>query len=260
LRKKEFTSFDVAAVVRELKEAILNSRVKNVYQLNSKTMLFKLHGRSENAFMLVLEAGRRLHLTSYALEKPLVPPAFCMALRKNLKSSWLTGVEQYEFERVVIFHFRSEIGVFKLVLELFGEGNIILVDSENRILQALHYKRMRDRNILRGEVFRFAPPSGQNPIKISKQTFFEGLRGYGDVEVVRALARFLGISGTYAEEILLRLGIEKTTHCSSLNTQQAEAIYNCLQDLISQVSMGKLEPNIVLDESGDFVDVVPFEA
>jgi len=73
LQKKEFTSFDVAAVVRELREAILNSRVKNVYQLNSRTLLFKLHGSSENAFMLVLEAGRRLHLTSYALEKPLVP-------------------------------------------------------------------------------------------------------------------------------------------------------------------------------------------
>lgn len=257
LQKEELTSFDVAAVVRELREAILNSRVINVYQLNGRTLLFKLRGSSENAFMLVLEAGRRLHLTSYALEKPLVPPAFCMALRKNLRGSWLTGVEQYEFERVVVFHFKSKIGVFKLVLELFGEGNIILVDGENKILQALHYKRMRDRNILRGEVFRFAPPSGQNPIKISKQTFFEGLRGYDDVEVVRALARFLGISGIYAEEILLRLGIEKTTHCSSLNTHQTEAIYNCLQDLISQVYLGKLEPNIVLDESGDFVDVAP---
>jgi len=257
LQKEELTSFDVGAVVRELRETILNSRVINVYQLNGRTLLFKLRGSSENAFMLVLEAGRRLHLTSYALEKPLVPPAFCMALRKNLRGSWLTGVEQYEFERVVVFHFKSKIGVFKLVLELFGEGNIILVDGGNKILQALHYKRMRDRNILRGEVFRFAPPSGQNPVKISKQTFFEGLRGYGDVEVVRALARFLGISGIYAEEILLRLGIEKTTHCSSLNTHQTEAIYNCLQDLISQVYMGKLEPNIVLDDSGDFVDVAP---
>jgi predicted ribosome quality control (RQC) complex YloA/Tae2 family protein len=257
LQKKEFTSFDVAVVVRELREAILNSRVINVYQLNGRTLLFKLRGSSENAFMLVLESGKRLHLTSYALEKPLVPPAFCMALRKNLRGSWLTGVEQYEFERVVVFHFKSKIGVFKLVLELFGEGNIILVDGENKILQALHYKRMRDRNILRGEVFRFAPPSGQNPVKISKQTFFEGLRGCGDVEVVRALARFLGVGGIYAEEVLLRLGIDKTTRCNTLEAFQIESIYNCLQGLISQVSMGKLEPNIVLDESGEFFDVTP---
>ncbi|MGB9854350.1 MAG: ribosome rescue protein RqcH [Candidatus Bathyarchaeales archaeon] len=257
MQKKEFTSFDVAATVRELREAVVNSRVINVYQLNGKTLLLKLRGRGEAAFTLVLEAGRRLHITSYALEKPLVPPAFCMALRKNLRGSWLTGVEQYEFERVVVFHFKSNISVFRLVLELFGEGNLILVDGENKILQALHYKRMRDRNILRGEIFCFAPPSGQNPLKISKQAFLEGLKSFMDIEVVRALARFLGIGGVYAEEVLLRLGIDKTTQCNSLNIHQTEAIYNCLQELIFQVFNGKLEPNIVLDENGEFVDVTP---
>jgi predicted ribosome quality control (RQC) complex YloA/Tae2 family protein len=70
LRKKEFTSFDVAAVVRELKEAILDSRVSNVYQLDSKTLLFKLHKTDKPAFGLVLESGKRLHLTSYISEKP----------------------------------------------------------------------------------------------------------------------------------------------------------------------------------------------
>ncbi len=257
MQKKEFTSFDVAAAVRELRETIVNSRVINVYQLNSKTLLLKLRGRVETAFMLVLEAGRRLHLTSYVLEKPLIPPAFCMALRKNLRGSWLTSVEQYEFERVIVFHFKSKMGVFRLILELFGEGNIILIDGENKILQALRYKRMRDRNIVRGEIFSFAPQSGKNPLKTSKQAFLEGLKSFMDVEVVRALARFLGIGGIYAEEVLLRLGIEKTTQCTRLETFQVEVIYNCLQELISQTSEGKLEPTIVLDDAGGFVDVTP---
>ncbi|PMB74072.1 hypothetical protein C0199_01430, partial [Candidatus Bathyarchaeota archaeon] len=102
MQKEEFRSFDVAAVVRELKGTIVNSRVSNIYQLDGKTLLFKLRGRGENVFRLVLEAGKRLNLTSYALEKPLVPPAFCMALRKYLRNSWLKNVEQYTFERIVI--------------------------------------------------------------------------------------------------------------------------------------------------------------
>jgi predicted ribosome quality control (RQC) complex YloA/Tae2 family protein len=257
LRKKEFTSFDVAAVVRELREAILNARVSNVYQLNGATLLLKLRGVGETIFTLVLEAGRRLHLTSYTLEKPHAPPSFCMALRKYLRGSWLTGAEQYAFERVVVFHFKSKNEAFRLIMELFGEGNIILVDGENRILHALRYRRMRDRNVLRGEPFLFAPPSGQNPLKMDKQTFLDGLKGFLDVEVVRALARFLGIGGLYAEEILLRLGIEKTTRCGGLDALQVENIYNCLKGLISQVLEGKLEPNIVLDEAGEFIDVAP---
>ena len=256
MRKEEFSSFDVVAVIRELKDTVLNSRVGNIYQLNDKTLIFKLRG-GETVYSLVLEAGKRLNLTSYALEKPLVPPAFCMALRKFLRNSTLTNIEQYEFERVVLLDFSGKIGNFRLVLELFGEGNIILVDGENKILQALRFRRMRDRNILRGEAFRFAPPSGKNPTKIGVQALYDGLKGFGDVEIVRALARFLGIGGVYAEEVLLRLGIEKTTQCNSLSSSQAEAIHKCLNEMLSQVLEGKLEPCIVLDENGSLVDVTP---
>ncbi|MEM2337323.1 MAG: ribosome rescue protein RqcH [Candidatus Bathyarchaeia archaeon] len=252
----EFRSFDLAAAVRELKESILNSRVNNIYQLDEATLLFKLR-RGENVFRLVFEAGKRLNLTSYAMEKPLVPPAFCMALRKYLRNTLLKNIEQYKFERIAILSFTGKTGEFRLIIELFGEGNIILVNSENKVVQALRYKRMRDRNILRGENFVFPPPSGQNPMEITLQTFIEGLKNFGKTEVVRALVRFLGIGGIYAEELLLRLGIDKTTPCSSLNASQMEEIYNGLVGLIRQVLEGKLEPCIVFNEEGAFWDVVP---
>jgi len=257
-KKKEFTSFDVAAVVRELRETILDSRVSNVYQIDSDTLLFKLHKPDKPAFGLVLESARRLHLTSYVIEKPMMPPAFCMALRKYLKNGWLTDVEQYEFERVVVFNFKTKTGGLKLVLELFGEGNIILVDERGKILQALAYKRMRDRNILREEIFAFAPSSGKNPFKIKKEDMHEGLKAFGDVEVVRALARFLSIGGVYAEEALLRAGVEKSKSCNALSESEIDAVHDALQGLLSRVLNGKLEPCIVLDENGNFVDVVPF--
>jgi len=255
---KEFTSFDVAAVVRELKETILDFHVSNVYQLDSKTLLLKLHKPDKPAFGLVLESSRRLHLTSYIVEKPTVPPAFCMALRKYLRNAILANVEQYEFERVVVFFFKTKIGEFKLILELFGEGNIILVDEKGKIVQALTYKRMRDRNILRSETFAFAPSGGKNPLKISKEDLLKELKSFGDVEVVRALTRLLSIGGIHSEEVLLRAGIDKTKSCSTLNEAAINSIYANLQILLSKVLTDKLEPCIVQDESGKFVDVVPF--
>jgi len=258
LRKKEFTSFDVAAVVRELKETILDSRVSNVYQLEGKTLLLKLHKPDKPGFRLVLEAGKRLHLTSYVMEKPLVPPAFCMALRKYLRNSWLTNIEQYEFERVVLFSFRTKTGGLRLVSELFGEGNTILVGEKGEILHALTYKRMRDRTILRGEVFRFAPPSGRNPFKVSREELLEELRNSGDVEVVRILAKSLSIGGIHAEEVLLRAGIDKKKPCKALSGSEVDAVFDGLQSLLSQVAGGKLEPCVVLDESGRLLDVAPF--
>jgi predicted ribosome quality control (RQC) complex YloA/Tae2 family protein len=259
LQKKEFSSFDVAAVVRELKDAVLGSRVNNIYQLNEKALLLKLHKTGKSAFRLILDAGRRLHLTSYTLEKPLVPPAFCMGLRKHLRNARFSQIEQNEFDRVVLLTFQTRIYTLKLVLELFGEGNIILLSEEGKILQALVYKRMRDRDIIRSEVFKFAPPSGKNPLKINKKEFSEALAALGELEIVRALTRFLSIGGIYAEEILLGASVSKTKTCNALKENEVEAIFETLHFLVSRVTVGRLEPCTVLDRVDNFVDIVPFK-
>jgi predicted ribosome quality control (RQC) complex YloA/Tae2 family protein len=259
LRKKDFSSFDVAFVVHELKETITNSRVNNIYQFDAKTLLLKLHKTDCPPLRLVMEAGSRLHLTAYALKPPQTPPAFCMALRKHLRGAWLANVEQYEFERIVIIHFKTKTGMMRLILELFGDGNIILTGEKGEILQALIFKRMRDRNIIRNEIFQFPPSIGKNPFKVAKEKLEDSLKELGDVEVVRAIARFLGVGGFYAEEILLRANVEKNTHCSALNTSEVNAIFDGLQSLLSAVSGFKTEPHIVLAEDDSFLDAVPFK-
>ncbi len=258
MTKKDFTSFDLHAIVGELKDKITGSRVNNVYQLDAKTLLLKLHKMNEPPMRLVLEAGRRLHLTNYSLEKPQTPPAFCMTLRKYLPGAWIDNVEQYEFERIVIFRFKAKAGYLQLILELFGEGNIILTGERDGILQAMFFKRMRDRNIIRNEVYQFPPSLGKNPFRITRKEVEEGLKLAADADVVRAIVRFLGLGGVYSEELLQRANVAKTKTCNLLTSADFDAIFAALQELLSTVS-NKLEPMIVLDAAGGFKDVVPFK-
>ena len=259
MRKKEFTSFDIAAAIKELKLAITDSRVNNIYQLDEKTLVFKLHKTDAPPIRLIVEAGRRLHSTVYAPESPATPPEFCMSLRKYLRSAWLVGIDQYEFERIVTVTFRTKDGLLSLVAELFGEGNIILTSEKNQIMQALFFKRMRDRNILRNETLMLPPPSGKNPFKLTIPELQEGLEKAGETEVVRAMSRFLGIGGVYAEEMLLRAGVEKSKPCKNLTFDEAKGIFDGLQGLLSKLAEDNLEPNIVLDQNGSFLDVVPLK-
>jgi predicted ribosome quality control (RQC) complex YloA/Tae2 family protein len=242
----------------ELKPTIADSRVNNIYQLGDKTLIFKLHKVDQPPLRLVVEAGRRLHLTVYAQESPAEPPPFCMMLRRYLRGAWLAGVDQHEFERIVTLTFRTKEGLLLLIVELFGEGNVILANEQNVIVQALYFKRMRDRNILRNEPLVFPPASGKNPFKVSEPELAEVLRGAGEAEVVRAGARLLGIGGLYAEEVLLRANVEKTKSCKALTDQEIVAIHTALKNLLSKLADSKLEPNIVLDQNGSFLDAVPF--
>jgi predicted ribosome quality control (RQC) complex YloA/Tae2 family protein len=259
LRKKEFSSFDIAAAIQELKGLIADSRVNNIYQLDEKTVIFKLHKIDTPPIRLVMEAGRRLHTTDYAEENPAEPPAFCMTLRKYLRDAWVAGIDQYEFERIVTVSFRTKTGLLKLVVELFGEGNIILTNEQNVIIHALTFKKMRDRDILHNVVLELPPSSSKNPFKVTQSELEEALKNAGDTEVVRSIARFLGVGGVYAEEILLRANVEKTKRCSTLSEIEVEGVFGALQSLLSPISTMHLEPCIVLGEDDDFLDVVPFK-
>ena len=257
LRKKEFSSFDIAAAIQELKGLIADSRVNNIYQLDEKTVIFKLHKTDMAPIRLVMEAGRRLHTTDYAEENPTEPPAFCMTLRKYLRDAWVASIDQYEFERIVTVSFRTKTGLLKLVVELFGDGNIILTNEQNVIIHALAFKKMRDRNILHNIVLEMPPSSSKNPFKVIQIKLEETFKNAGETEVVRSIARFFGVGGVYAEEILLRANVEKTRHCSTLTKNEVESIFGALQSLLSPISSMHLEPCIVLSEDDDFLDVVP---
>ncbi len=259
LQKKDFSSFDIAAAIQELKGVIADSRVNNIYQLDEKTLVFKLHKTDTPPIRLVIEAGRRLHATSYAEENPSEPPAFCMALRKYLRSAWVAGIDQYEFERIVTVGFRTKTGLLKLVVELFGEGNIILTNEQNVIIHALAFKKMRDRDILHNVVLQLPPSISKNPFRVTQIELEENLKNAGETEVVRSIARFLGVGGVYAEEILLRAKVEKTKAANTISKGEIEGIFGSLQDLLLPISSKHLEPCIVLGEDGDFLDVVPLK-
>jgi predicted ribosome quality control (RQC) complex YloA/Tae2 family protein len=250
------TSFDIAALVPELDRLIKGTRIDNIYQINPVTLLLKLRRSGQPPLHLLIEAGRRLHLTSYVLKKPQKPPTFCMALRKHLRNGEVMGIRQHEFERIVIIEVGRKEGDFKLISELFGEGNIILVNPENKILQALAYRRMRDRNVSRNEVFQHAPSSGRNPFKLSRQDFRE-IRELGQLEIVRALTKFLSIGGVYAEEILLRAKVDKKVSCNSLTDEELDRIYDELHQILSIIETGNVEPRIIVDDKGEWIDVTP---
>lgn len=254
--KTEMSSFDIAAVVYELNQTILNTRIENIYQINHTTLMLRLHNPNQPPLQLLVEAGKRIHLTSYVLTKPFKPPDFCMVLRKHLKNGKIQAVKQHEFERIIMLTISTKEGIFQLAIELFGDGNIILVNQQGRIISALSYRRMRDRNILRNEAFKPPPPSGKNPFHISRSEQDE-VRNLGQLEIARGLARFLGIGGLYAEELLQRVNIEKSTLCGNLTQPQLDNLFTQLNAMLSYLKTGNLDPAIIIDEKEEYMDVTP---
>jgi len=251
--KKGMDSFDIMCVVLELKKMVTGAAIDNVYQTDERTIILRLRHPKQD---LIIEAGKRIHLTKYLIEKPSYPSQFCRSLRKYLRGGVLREIRQKEFERIVTIEVSGREEVFNLVCEIFGKGNIILVDQKNKILQALTYRRMRDRNVVRGTVFEHPPRSGLNPLKITLRQL-EPIRDY-KVKSVIALTKLLSISGLYAEEVLKKAGVNKNLNSNFLTDQQIEKIYCSIKDLTSNLRVGAISPQTILDEGNNWVSVLPF--
>uniref|UniRef100_A0A146LJ84 Nuclear export mediator factor NEMF n=1 Tax=Lygus hesperus TaxID=30085 RepID=A0A146LJ84_LYGHE len=145
--KTVFTSLDVAAVVLELQQ-VVGMRVTQVYDVDSKTYLFKLH-RGEEKCVLLMESGARFHTTNFDWPKNVSPSGFTMKLRKHIKNKRIDSIEQLGTDRIVVVKFGSGEATYNVILELFNRGNILLADHSLMILNVL-------RPHTEGDRFKFA--------------------------------------------------------------------------------------------------------
>ncbi|EAA29899.1 hypothetical protein GE21DRAFT_1529 [Neurospora crassa] len=161
--KQRFSSLDVRVVAHELSEALVSLRLANIYDLNSKILLLKF-AKPDTRQQLLIESGFRCHLTDFVRTASPAPSQFVARLRKYLKTRRCTSVSQIGTDRIIEFQFSD--GAFRLYLEFFASGNIILTDADLKILALL-------RNVPEGE--------GQEPQRIGLTYTLENRQNFGGV-------------------------------------------------------------------------------
>ncbi len=258
--KQAMSSLDVHACIGELEDILISGTIKNIYQVSEKIYLFKIRTFQGSQDLLV-EPGVRIHLTNYKRKAPERPSNKLLALRKHIKNTRITGINQYNTDRIVVINLTGKTD-YEIVIEIFGKGNIVVLDSSRKVIYALWYRKMRDRDLLPGKQFAF-PPSfrGKFLLDITKedlvkfQTEVDKNSGLG-----KALALQFGGGGELVNEIVARKEINSSIKVSniseSLLNNLSESIYSLKEDFKS------LNPIIVEDNNNtpQSVHPIPFHS
>ncbi len=146
------------AAVRELSELLPGAAVSQIHQPGAADLVFRLWTGRENLRLLISVAPRagRIHLTDRKQPNPQAPPRFCQLLRARLNR--LLAIERLPGERIVRLLFSGEQSRrWTLVVELVGSNaNLLLLDEEDRIVDALKRFEESTRPALPGQIY--APP------------------------------------------------------------------------------------------------------
>ena len=220
------SGIDTRAIAAEL-SGQLPLWIDKVYQFDSHTLAVRLNGENRVHHQFIIETGRRAHFVRDLPEPPKNPPQFAMLLRKYLSGGKVLGVRQHGLERIIIFDIGKGDAVFRLVIELFDEGNVILADENYTIVKPLRHHRFRDREIIPRVPYALSPsdPTG------SAENFAAALHS-DDRDLVRALAIGCMLGGAYAEYLCRKTGLDKTIPAAKAD---APALYRELRALLDTV-------------------------
>ncbi|MDY9922826.1 ribosome rescue protein RqcH [Methanobacterium sp.] len=239
---KAMSNVDLYAISHELDELLKEARVQKAYQPTRDTVIIRFHVPGKGRVDVAFQAGLRVHTTQYPPENPKVPPSFPMLLRKHLKNATVKGVRQHNFDRILEIDIQKEHR-FTLVVELFSQGNIILLDEDNRIILPLKHRHAQGRKITSKEEYQYPEERGIHILNVELEDL-KDLFANSDSDLIRTLARS-GLGGMYSEEIFLRSGVDKKLPAHEVSESDVEAIYQSMTELFKPLKTFKFQPQIV---------------
>ncbi|MHA1916811.1 MAG: ribosome rescue protein RqcH [Candidatus Ranarchaeia archaeon] len=255
--KKSLTNVDIAAIVHELKLNLVGGRINNIYQLEKNLFIFKIHVPSET-IQLILELGVRFHLTNYQYQIPTRPSNKAMVLRSHIRGSRIKRISQHNFDRVVIMDLERSEEKTRVVIELFGKGNLTLIKENDLIKYSTTYIKMKDRNILANKPYHFPPSRKVDILNLEIEKFIELIASQKESKPIQGfLVENLGLNPKYCEEICYLSEIDPKMPIDSLSSSDQKKLFKSFDVLMSKIKNDDFQPTMYIIDN-NIVESSPF--
>ncbi|MCL1811760.1 MAG: NFACT family protein [Methanomassiliicoccaceae archaeon] len=251
--KKEMSSFDVRSIVSEM-ASLEGAHIDKIFHWGAGNVLFRLNVQGDGKRELFFRDKKWLYLAPNRPETPETPTSFATFLRKYITNARIGKTIQVGFDRITVTEVLKAEAEYKLIFEMFGGGNVLLV-QDGKIVNCLTHKTWRDRSTRPGEEY-VMPKTRFDPITSSFEEFEETFRS-SDSDTVRTLATVVNIGGQYSEEVCKRTGIDKNTPSKEVGAEGLNKMYSSLKEITGCVVQSG-EPT-VFRKDGAIVDIAPVD-
>ena len=233
--KKNISSLELAALVQEL-QFLVRGKIPHIYHQEDRELLMQFHIVNEGKQLLKIIPGKFVCLTKLK-ETGLRQSGFCTLLRKYVDNAFVKDIYQKDSERIIILELEKR-DKYLLIVELFSKGNIILCDDKYQIIGVLEKQIWGTRKVQPGEKYIF-PLGDINWMKLSEKEFCSIVNKSEKKNLVTTLATDLGLGGVYAEELCLRVGVDKDSNSRDLGEKEGKKLYGGLKEFVKLIQKPK---------------------
>ena len=242
---KGMTNVDVAALAGELRRLMVGGRFDKAYQPAKDAVLLRVRRKGAGRLDLLFELGRFVTVTRRPPENPDQPSMVAKILRSTFENARVVDVRQVGFDRLLRIDLEKQER-HSLVLELFGDGNLLLLDAAGTIVLPMRGVDHGARRLRKGEPY-VPPPGGADPLRMDRDALVEAAAGARGKDLVRFLALDLGFGPLWAEELCLRAGIDKATAPDAATEADWDALHAAVRLLADEVGRNDLAPAVIYE-------------
>ncbi|MDH3312641.1 MAG: ribosome rescue protein RqcH [Nitrosopumilus sp.] len=244
------SGIELRYLVNQILEQVQDYYISNIYGVTKDSILFKLHHTEKSdLFMMISTSG--VWLTKVKIDQ-IEPNKLLKRLRSDLLRLRLKKIEQIGAERIAYFTFEGFGKEFVLVGEFFGDGNILLCNSDMKILALQHSIEVRHRKLSVGLEYVQPPSSGLDIFNILESDF-EDLKTT-DLLSAKWFGRTLGLPKKYVEGVFKIANVDGKKTGNLLTFEEIKRIFDTTKKIVSDVVSGNHEPVIIRNEK---VEVLP---
>ena len=254
----ELSGIELHYLVNKISSKITSSYyVSNISSITKNSILLKLHHPTESDINLIVST-KGIWITSKKY-KQMEENQLLSILSREIERAKINSVSQPGSERIFFLHFiNKDNKERKLVIEIFGKGNIILCDESMKILWILNPVEVRHRILKTGLEYVLPPNRGEDVFQITLEGMKKSRQTQPEnTDLVRWLAKCTSLPRKYVEEILLHSGIS-AKYANNLSDNDVQIIYDKTKEITSKViDETNHEPSIMVDKLGLAIDASP---
>ncbi|MHA1747161.1 MAG: ribosome rescue protein RqcH, partial [Promethearchaeota archaeon] len=256
--KSNLNNIDIFTIICEIKELVINKNIKNFYQLDDTTFILTFRC-VDGVKQLLIKLPNGMYLSEFIYEKPRFPPNFCISIRKYIKDRKILNFYQYKhLDRMVILEIQGiDKSTWRLILEFFGKGNIILLKPTGYVQIAARYFKLKSEVVLPNRIYNFPVQNFKDIFEVEIDTLRESLTHDSDA-VSKILSTNFNINSFYAMELCLKSNIDVKSPGSSLSESQINKLFEAIKELEKKLKKREFSPCIIAKTS-DFKELKSVE-
>jgi predicted ribosome quality control (RQC) complex YloA/Tae2 family protein len=228
---RDLYALEVIRLAAEL-QSLKDLYIDQFYELAKGRFRIKLSGKGEKSNLQIILPST-INRTEF-IEIKEEATNFSLASRKRISGFQIKWVSQYNNDRIILIKVKKADSEINIILELFGKGNLVIADSEMKILLAYRVHEFHDRAIKPNATY-IAPKNSSVDIYESSgiERIVSEIKSKKESSAILPyLTKRVAMGSLYIEEATRRANINPASKLSELEEKDVDTLFAEINKII----------------------------